>query len=346
MPELQPWKPGDKVTAKRLNQLNAASAEQVTGSGDINVTKQNSKVAIQDARPNRSDPNINATRQIRKFFINTSGEEKPAGEHFGLIASINDNGSFNIVKPTADSMAAGRLVITGPDVVENTKGSYCYLATNGGYVTINGVNPSGGDDFGTVSGQWYGEKDKTGFQTASVLGGRAFVGPFSDTSSRVSFGVTKVSLSESNFSNGTYYSAWKALAPNQNVVGILGAGSLIMIWDRRLDFEVSYIPTGAAASRATIDAAGIQLKYTDDSSSGLIELRRTGEAQHDAATTGTVSAKSFEHGLSKDLAGGVLDDKTIKEYRLYMTLSKANANSANASLVRGLASGNLIFINA
>lgn len=278
---------------------------------------------------------------------NDSGEEIPPHSYAKLDGTYTDTVP-NAIKPDADSIAAALLLVTGAVAVPIGAPFAAVPAVAGMLeVEANSTAPGNGDDFGTVSGEWYGEKDKTGFKCNGVRGGRALTGPFSDGSgSRVTFAVTGVTMTENNFTNGTYYSAWTALTPNQNVVNILGSGGLILIWNRRLDFEASYVPAGAGVSRASIDAGGIELRYTDDSTSGLLALRTTSKAEHDAGCAGTVTAQSFENGISKDLAGGALADKTIKEYRLYMTLTKVNANNANASMVRGVGSGNLIFIGA
>lgn len=99
---------------------------------------------------------------------------------FGLIKSMDSNGLALIGQPDADSISAGRLVVTmpGPDLVSGTE-FYALPADSGNLsIKISGTDPAVDGEIGTESGNWYAVKDKTGFKVNGVSGGHAIASPF------------------------------------------------------------------------------------------------------------------------------------------------------------------------
>ena len=125
------------------------------------------------------DRNIGALR-ARMIACKASGATVPTTA-YGLIKSIDSNGLALIGKPDADSISAGRLVITMPGPGIPDGGEFYALPADAGNlpVLISGTTPAVGDAIGTESGNWYAVKGKTGFKVNGVAGGRAFQSPFS-----------------------------------------------------------------------------------------------------------------------------------------------------------------------
>ena len=124
------------------------------------------------------DRNIGALR-ARMIACKASGATVPATA-YGLIKSIDSNGLALIGKPDANSISAGRLVITMPGPGIPDGGEFYALPADAGNlpVLISGTTPAVGDAIGTESGNWYAVKGKRGFKTNGVAGGRAFLSPF------------------------------------------------------------------------------------------------------------------------------------------------------------------------
>lgn len=114
--------------------------------------------------------------QARQIAIqNDSGEMIPAYS-FARITGVDANGVATIIKPNADNLAPGLLVITGAMAIPVDAYSVATPAETGKlWVIISGSDPSVGSEFGTVAGQWYGKGGKTGFIVAGTRNSRAFI---------------------------------------------------------------------------------------------------------------------------------------------------------------------------
>lgn len=90
-------------------------------------------------------------------------------------------GTVQMVKPDADDIPAAQLAVTGPAEIPATATGAMVTPADGGkiWVDYSGDTPSAGDDFGCVSGQWYGTTDQTGFKACGAAWECALVGPFS-----------------------------------------------------------------------------------------------------------------------------------------------------------------------
>jgi len=108
---------------------------------------------------------------------NVSGEIIPAWSFAHITDKID--GVYQINKPNADSLSAALLCIIPTALPIDANGEGTKPEDGKVSITYNGTIPSNGDDFGTVSGQWYGEQGKTGFKVLSASGGYASISPFS-----------------------------------------------------------------------------------------------------------------------------------------------------------------------
>lgn len=113
-------------------------------------------------------------------IINLSGQEIPFLS-FGEIQDVDSDGNLEIVRPTADSIPASRLVLTGPTIIPNGKPAIAFPAEAGKLWIVHNPSeddPEPLDSFGTVKDEWFGEGGKSGFIVHGVRGGRANVSPF------------------------------------------------------------------------------------------------------------------------------------------------------------------------
>ena len=161
-------------------------ARLVRGSRDqlrSDVPTEDSRIAGNgESRVSESQSLRYRDRQVK--CANISGEEIPAFS----FAEITDviSGISQIDKPSADSIEAARLVVTGPSKIPDTDDTgdpakaMATPAIHGPLsVLYSGDLPVNGDDFGTEIDEWTGLKDKTGFKVCGGGEGRATVNPFS-----------------------------------------------------------------------------------------------------------------------------------------------------------------------
>lgn len=186
LPGLQHFKRGKPIPADGLNAMADAISAVVVGAGGNNVRRVGNKLVIEyTGRP--AHPFGPVASRLRTAFKNGSGEDIPA-DSLAVITEVDANGLVVVGKPDADNIEAARLIITGPAIVPDDTVGQGWAANLGlGYVTYSGTEPTAGDDFGSVSGQWYGATDNTGFKANGTNGGRALVGPFTEPAAGVEY---------------------------------------------------------------------------------------------------------------------------------------------------------------
>jgi len=113
---------------------------------------------------------------------NTTAETIPnaAFAEVDAMAGTAQDPIAQVKKPTADSIDAPQLLVATRSVATGKYDVFTKTTSGAVHIYTSGTVPTTGDSFGSVSGQWYGEKDKTGFKALGALGGRAVVDPFSD----------------------------------------------------------------------------------------------------------------------------------------------------------------------
>lgn len=117
-------------------------------------------------------------REVR--VINVSGEEIPANS-FAKITDVDLLGYLEIDKPDANSISSSFLVVTGGTKIPiGGRGTAFPADSNKLYVALElaGAVPANGDNFGTKSGEWWGEKGQSGFKALGAIGGSACINPF------------------------------------------------------------------------------------------------------------------------------------------------------------------------
>ena len=110
-----------------------------------------------------------AARQVR-IYNNTGGviPRHSFCQITGIETSVARAGAYTVIQPIADDLSATMLIITGAGAIPNGKVGLGMAAFESCLpVAYSGTIPASGDSFGTVAGQWYGQKDKAGF---GVLG--------------------------------------------------------------------------------------------------------------------------------------------------------------------------------
>lgn len=110
--------------------------------------------------------------------LNGSGEDIPANS-VCEISSVDSSGIITVVKPTGDSLTE---VILSPSHIVPEDAKFIGISPYDEFAAINGTFDVG-DDLGSVSGQWYMQKDNSGFKCLGGSGGVARVRPFSYTNS-------------------------------------------------------------------------------------------------------------------------------------------------------------------
>jgi len=175
---LPPFKKDQILTHQRLNNLQDQIIDVLAAGRGIDIRRTGNKVSIGSVL-DKSRPTGPMDRRFYVPFKNYTGLEIP-GYSFIRMDDVDATSQCIIGrKPNAHSMSASRLLITGPGKIPIDDTGLGYYAESGGnWVDINGALPSVDDSFGTVNGQFYGEKDKEGFKVNGVFGGNALIAPF------------------------------------------------------------------------------------------------------------------------------------------------------------------------
>jgi len=225
------------------------------------------------------DPVVESSTYVYPGVVNHS----PDGAARQITWTIDMGGDFiaEVDRPSADSLPAAQLVVTGPAVIPRYDGSgietvaVATPATTGAlWVTINGDDPAAGDSFGSVADQFYGEKDKTGFRSTGAQGGRACVSPFSSGVPDIQKRIVTSSWTNRNTTNREIKSDWATLeAPSgtpkkltydpQNHNFFYSIGGYFLIFNRSGNSTPMSVNTCIDFSNDAQDAGmGFRLSYT------------------------------------------------------------------------------------